>query len=545
MKRLAAISTLVALLVALSCLTQAAAQTEGVLRIASVGPYDRVVPGQIVELRVEGFGERFTSPPEGDALRIQLTQDGSTQTASARTASPVFIRDTTAAVGGGAPANGGGTLAGGGGPEGMGMAGMKAYQAVSFVVPRGLHVGEAEVVVAYRGRRSAPAKLNIVERPLRPVVGGTPIMTIGPVNLPPPKRGDAASSFGLRFERGAKRVELHVRPLSDPADADASVLVRFKQGGTFYDAESRVVHHEKKNEQLDNGGVRFTPTRDALEVDVPELLAPGEAELEVRLRVNGQTGDAAVLPVTITDAARAYEAPKEAAPRMLAVTPHRVGAGQPLLISVDRRRTLDPDASKVVVVVEGQDGTRDTLKPESNSAVLNPSTPPDAPVLLIARPTKKVIGPAKIQLMNPARSDYEGGASEPAQVEIVEDALPPEVVGVSQSTGDELAQLRRMYETQKAAGRRFPEYDPTARYVTIRANGLDYNPKFLRVRFEQEGREAVTLGPGDFSLFSNNSVIVRVPKDFDAGATRLSVENRGASGYSTPVVKTFELSPRP
>jgi hypothetical protein len=543
--KLAAISTLFALLVALACPALVVAQTGGALSIASVGPYDRVVPGQIVELRVEGFGERFMSPPAGDALRIEVTQDGSTQTARARAATPVFIRDSsTPDAGGGVPASGG-RPASGGEPAGTGLAGMKAYQAVSFVVPRGLHVGEAEVVVAYRGRRSAPAKLNIVERPLRPVVGGTSIVTIGPLSLPPPKRGEPASGFGLRFERGAKHVELHVRPLSDPADADASVLVRFKQGGTYYDAEARVVHHEQQNEQLASGGAHFTPTRDALEVDVPELLAPGEAELEVRLRANAQTGDAVLLPVTITDAARAYEAPKETAPHLVAVTPRRVGAGQPLMISVDRRRALGPDASKVVVVVEGPDGTRDTLKPESNSAVMNPSTPPDAPVLLIARATGKVIGPAKVQLMNPSRADYEGGASEPAQIEIVAEALPPEVISVSQSTSDDLAQLRRMYEAQTAAGRRFAEYDPAARYVTIRADGLDYNPKFLRVRFEQDGREALTLGPGDFSLFSNNALIVRVPKGLGAGATRLSVENRGAAGYSTPVVKTFELSARP
>jgi len=63
------------------------------------------------------------------------------------------------------------------------------------------------------------------------------------------------------------------------------------------------------------------------------------------------------------------------------------------------------------------------------------------------------------------------------------------------------------------------------------------------VRLEQEGR-SVTLGAGDFSLFSGNSLIVRVPKDFGAGATRLSVENRGEDGYSAPVFKTFELSAR-
>jgi hypothetical protein len=67
----------------------------------------------------------------------------------------------------------------------------------------------------------------------------------------------------------------------------------------------------------------------------------------------------------------------------------------------------------------------------------------------------------------------------------------------------------------------------------------------VRVRMEQEGRGAVTLERGDFALYTNGSVILRVPRGFGAGRVSLSVENRGASGYSAPVVKTFELSARP
>jgi hypothetical protein len=134
--------------------------------------------------------------------------------------------------------------------------------------------------------------------------------------------------------------------------------------------------------------------------------------------------------------------------------------------------------------------------------------------------------------------------SEPAPVEIVDEVQPPELISVAESTKAELAQLRQMYTDQTSAGRRFPAYDPSARYVTIRARGLDYNPKFLRVRMEQEGRDGVTLGPGDFSLFSDNSVIVRVPKELGAGATRVTVENRGETGYSAPAVMTFELRGR-
>jgi hypothetical protein len=61
---------------------------------------------------------------------------------------------------------------------------------------------------------------------------------------------------------------------------------------------------------------------------------------------------------------------------------------------------------------------------------------------------------------------------------------------------------------------------------------------------EQEGRGSVTLERGDFALYSNGAIVVRVPKGFGAGTVTVSVENRGSSGYSTPVVKTFELSAR-
>jgi hypothetical protein len=231
---------------------------------------------------------------------------------------------------------------------------------------------------------------------------------------------------------------------------------------------------------------------------------------------------------------------------MLAVTPRRVGAGQPLMISVDRRRALDPDPSKAEVVFETPDGAWGfKVKPEMNSAARNPSTPPDAPVLLIVRAPKQVTGTVRVRLVNPARADYEGATSEAAQVEIVPEVIPPEVQSVGEANEEELSRLRQISAAQGASPRARPVYEPSVRHVAIRATGLDHDPGHLRIRMEQEGREAVTLGRSHFALFTNGAVIVRVPQGFAAGTVRVSVENRGAAGYSAPVVRTFELSARP
>ncbi|MET0647040.1 MAG: hypothetical protein ABW208_10495 [Pyrinomonadaceae bacterium] len=501
------------------------AQGGGSPRIAEVSPYTNVAPGQIVELRVENLGEELFSPPADGGLRILVTQDGETREARARTAAPVFSRVTTPPDGAAAPD-----------PSKE----MKAYQGMTFVVPKGLRPGEAEAVVSFRGRRSAPFKLNIVARPQRPVVGTTSITSITPASRPPaPLSGDAATRqhLGLRLERGAKGVALHVRPLADPEDAEAGVVVRFKQGRAFYDADARVVHHAGGRERLPQGRTGLSVARDVLELDVPEMLAPGEAEMEVTLRAAGQTGEAALVPVTITDAARAFESPKTAAPRLLSVTPNRVGAGQALLISVDKRRTLDPDPSKTLVIFETPDGASSRgATPEMNSAVAMPSLPPDAPVFILVRAPHDLTGAVRVRLVNPARADYEGASSEPVQVEVVREALAPEVQGAAEANADELARLRDLGAARPA--------DSATRYVSIRVAGIDPNPRFLRVRFEQEGRAAATLGEGDLILFTGQSLIVRLPKGFAPGALRVSVENLGASGYSAPSAATFELSGR-
>lgn len=503
--KLVALASLLLLL----CAPAGFAQSAGGLRVSSVFPYDRVVPGQIVEVLVENVGEQLLGPPPGDALRILLTQDGATRTATARTANPGMVRDMAP----GEP---------------------RPLHAISFAVPRGLRVGEAGLVVSFRGRKSPPFRLNVVERPQRPLVALTSIVSVAPAAVTPQS---PQQRMVPKFERSAKGVEMRVMPLADPEDAEAAVVVRFRQGGTFHDAAARVVHRPGESRSLPGGGLSQMSPRDVLEVDVPEMLAAGEAEIEVSLRAGGLTGEAAVAPVVITDAERAFESPKAAAPRVLSVSPRRVGAGQALSISVDRRRALEPDPSKVLIVFESPDGASSrSLAPEINSATIMASMPSDVPVFLVVRAPKQMTGDVRVRVRNPARADYEGAASEPVTVEIVPEPLAPEVESVAEASAAELSQLREISPARAS--------DSRVRYVSIRAAGLDPDPAYLRVRFEQEGRAPVTLERSDFALYSNGALVVRLPKGFGAGRVSLSVENRGANGYSAPAVRTFELPER-
>nr|MDQ3817324.1 hypothetical protein [Acidobacteriota bacterium] len=202
-------------------------------------------------------------------------------------------------------------------------------------------------------------------------------------------------------------------------------------------------------------------------------------------------------------------------------------------------RTLAPDPSKVQIWIE-HEGTRYILQPEMNSAVQKPNQAQDAPVFLTARTTRQIIGPAQVRIFNPLRGE-QGGQSDAVPIEIVDEVLPPEIISVSEATAEELAPLRQMYEAQLSAGRKFPSYDPGRRYITIRARGLDYNPRFVRISFEQAGRRT-TLAPSDFSLYSADMLIVRAPEGLRPGEAQIIIENRGGDSFSPPAAKSFELT---
>jgi len=349
------------LLVVILTQALATAQTDPSFRISKIVPYDKAVPGQILELQVEGLGGAppvTMLPPED--FQVEVTQDGVKQLAHVRIVLPTMSREQ----------NSGGT-----------MGEMKPFQNVSFVVPHGLHSGEANIVLVYKSKESNLMTLTIVDRPLRPVIAGPAVMTMAPSSLPAPLPGTRVSDMGWRFERDSK-AQLFLKPLTDPDDPGAAILIRFKQGGAYYDAVARVMHQSQTVEHRGRG-VTFLPAREFLEVEIPAALTLGPADMDIRVRANGAESDPFTIKVQIADSTRSAEAPAVNAPRLLAVTPRKVGAGQALMLSVDYLRTLAPDPSQTLVSIE-QDTARYIAKPEGNSALRMPNKSPDAPVMLMA-----------------------------------------------------------------------------------------------------------------------------------------------------------------
>jgi hypothetical protein len=492
--------------------------------VASIRPYDKAVPGQVMEVLIEGItpGTAPVILPASD-FSVDVLQDGVTQSAKVRITKFSMIRELNPD-----------------GPNRSADAKLRVYHAVGFVVPKGLHPGPAEVIASYKGQRGNSIGLEIVEKPLPPVVGGTAVMA---VSGQAPERAPEVlqkNDLGWRFERGTTAI-VFVNPLVDPDDPNAAVLIRFKQGEQDYEAVTRITSIAGRVENSERR-VSFLPPREDLQVDVPAALTLGPAQVEIRLKANGQLSDPVNITAMITDVTRGAETPKVSAPRVLSATPSRVGAGQSLVISVDHKRTLDPSPKETRVVIE-QDNARYFATIEQNTALFGPGQEPDAPVGLFVRTTRQLIGRVQVRVLNPLRGE-QVGLSEPVPLEIVDEVFAPELTGVAEATATDLSRLRQMYEIQKKAGREFPEYDPDSRYLMIKVRGIDFNPNYIRITLEQGG-EKYTLSFADFSSYSSDGLIVRLPDELTGGNVKFTIENSGGDRYSNPATKSFVLASRP
>ena len=514
------------LLLLLTALLTASAQQPS-FTVAGIKPFDKAVPGQIMEVLFEGLssGPSPTILPETD-FAIAVSQDGVKQKAKIGITKFTMIHEPNSDNSGNNTFEIGGMK-------------MRAFHVVTFVVPKGLHPGPAEVVASYKGQRGNAVTMEIIEKPLPPALGTMSVLAVGasapdrtPMNL-------QANDIGWRFERGTTAL-VSVQPLVDPDDPNSAVLIHFKQGNNDYEAVTRVTSTPARIDSRRRNVGMYAP-REELEVDVPAALEPGRVEVKIRLKANGQLSDPVKMTAAITDATRAVETPNTTAPHIMALTPNRIGAGQMLLLSVDQRRTLEPSPKETQVVIE-QDNIRYFATIEKNSAVNGPSREPNGPVGLFVRTTRQLTGRVQVRVLNPARGE-QLGLSAPAALEIVDEVLPPELLGASESTDADLARLKEVYEAQKQAGREFPPYDPSHRYLTLRVRDVDLNPKFVRITFEQAGQK-FTLSPDDFSLYSADALIVRVPAGLKAGNVKVSVENSGGDRYSAPATKTFVFAAR-
>ena len=517
----------VSFLVLVLLLTTTVRSQKPSFNVASIRPYDKAVPGQVMDVLIEGLtnGTAPTVLPESD-FTVDVWQDGVSQTAKVRITKFTMVSDFDPKKTNGA--------------VDVPTMKMRPYHAVGFVVPKGLHPGPAEVIASYKGQRGNPISLEIIEKPLAPVVGSTAVLAVGGQasgSLPAKLQGN---DLGWRLERGTT-ASVYVNPLVDPDDPNSAILIRFKQGGQEYDAVTRIKSTASQVRNM-NGGVGFLAAREELEVDIPAALVLGKAEVEIRIKANGQLSDPVRMTATISDVTRASETPNVSAPRVLSATPTRIGAGQSLLISIDHRRALEP-MPKLTSVIFEQGDARYVAAIEQNSALLGPITAPDAPVGLFVRTTRQLIGRVQLRVLNPLRGE-QSGMSEPVALEIVDEVIPPELTSVGEATDADLAPLKEMYEIQKRAGKEFPDYDPDSRYLMIKVQGVDYNPNFVRITLEQGGEE-FELSPEDFSSYSSAGLIVRLPEDLKEGSVKFTIENSGGDRYSKPVTKSFVLKSRP
>src|SRR5260370_2697851 len=130
-----ALTTCALLLILVGCAATAAQNADRV-RISRIAPYDKAVPGQILELHFEGLAAGANAPmlPLED-FQIEVTQAVVKQTILARVVSPTMTRETN--------------------PDGT-VGEMKRLQTVSFLAPQGLHPGEVAVLVSYHNQQSDP-----------------------------------------------------------------------------------------------------------------------------------------------------------------------------------------------------------------------------------------------------------------------------------------------------------------------------------------------------------------------------------------------------
>jgi hypothetical protein len=510
-------------------LAQAVPAQKNEIQIEKVTAGAGAVPGQLVHAFVSGVSDREMPPLPINRFAVSVTQNGVTRQAKVRSVGFAMLSQR--------PPNASAS------PRVDNLPGLtdqtstaKPCQMVMFTVPEGLREGDANVVVAYLGRSSNAVNFKIANRlpvPRIDMLRGV----VSSASRPNPSPEEIKQTRSeIRLERGHD-TEILVQPLIDPEVPGSGVQVVFKQGNVTKTVNAQVTRREAA--ESSGNTVTFGPARYVITVRAPEDLALGPAQIEARLSANGQFSDPGSAEALITDSLGNAGNADQLKPHLANLGEKQVGIGQTITLAIDAR-WLAPDPSKTLIVLE-QGSERVELKPEMNTAALRGGRlSANAAAVLIARVGDDFTGKVNVRVYNPARG-VEGGLTEGIPIEIVEEVVPPIAIKVSEARNQDLAMLRALRSERLKQGRDSYEYDPDARYVTIQAIGLDHNPNFVRITFEQGGRR-FTLKYKDFSLTMGDRLVVRVPDDIKPGKAQITIQNSSGDRLSDPVITTVEIT---
>jgi len=497
------------------------------LRIVRSNHEVTAVIGQIVEVGLEGIDERRAPSLPVERFEVVVRQNGDTFAAAVRGATPTLTvgPDYAEYLSKAREVPNPQELA----------ANLKPLCLLSFTVPLGLVPGEATLNVTYKGsKRSDDFNFRIVDLlPTPRIITSVAVYSGDKPKALSPEQIKNLRGPGIKIRRG-EDLQLNVKPLIDPETPGSVVLVTFKQGSLSREVKARVAR--KAPVQRDENGLNFSPMWYEVMVRPPDELSEGPVDIEVRLSINSKLSE----PGTETATVMAPDTGNDNdSPRILEIGHTKIGPGQATQLVVNRNdSTADP--SEFVVILE-QDSSRKIIKPERALSSKYPGI--SAPMILFFRAPAELRGKFTISVADLSRA-LKTKSANGIELEIGEEVLPPIITRIIEASKQDIGMLAAMREEALRSGHEFREYDPSRRYVTIQATGIDYEATHVRIRFSQ-GNRAFLLGPDDFSLSLGDRRVVRVPEGIMPGQVLITVQNIGFDKTSDPATGIVEITQPP
>ncbi|HWQ33345.1 MAG TPA: hypothetical protein VNQ79_10860 [Blastocatellia bacterium] len=416
------------------------------------------------------------------------------------------------------------------------------YLGLYFVLPHGLVEGEAAAIAIHQGRRSNEHRISISAHPL-PVnlLRFTQVIFPGePNEMPPP---DKRTPPPVVLETG-KENTVYLKPIIDPDDKDSALLLTFKQNDQLFTARGRVIFHSPKDDQS------LAPSPWEVLVRLPDGLVPGEAIVEVRVKIRGAESEPTTEKVQIRSSAemaeekrRSETAQRSQPPRLARMDPRKASVGQIIRLLVENRVNLEPTPGRTLIIIE-QENRRYELKPLYNSAVNEPqsaggSSPlkeSDLPVFMAVRLGPDVLGEVTLKVLNPAQGP-EAGLSNGLPLEIIADVIPPSVIEAKEALRSEVEALNQALRSAQGVQ---PQLDLSKRYIRMRAEGLSLGD-FPEIRFEQAGHVSVYRDQQNL-LLMDETMYLALPDNIEPGELVISVANRAGDRVSVPARAVVKIT---